>query len=1448
MKSAPALMAHVVHAYPQVFRGDDERSPNWRDGRVLDHLRFDNDADNVETVAFWLLNSRADEAFSAVIMDTEQRQEADEVVDDIIRPQLSLYARFHAVLRTLLRFDCDMKASRVRATWLLLEGMERGLYDAHHVTRYMCYAVTNLRTCVRALFIDPETVEDELYDLEATIATVVHPPVRRCVVVYLAEIAAFLLEQLDAAPGSHEVVAPFLDGVANFVETRACDAEDDVFSVADLRRICDVLHAFYVRMHGLSDSHFANPAFLEARARASSSTQRGGKGGDDGGMSGGMSGGDSAYIRIPTQGNEQVDDVSQPYIQIPTAYPTDDEREQQERSDPDAPTPPDRRETQSESYGMTDMRSNIPWPRHLDKYRKDPGLMQKAVEFTGATTTLIQSWSRFRAEAMYASFESTVEDTEYLTDEKFALAMALQNAIAESVAAHFEEPPEKRSQNRGDLKPYKQFDTKRLRSALRREGTLFAVLVLTRPPAKETFRVFQGTAKTAFKDVAFEGVEEATYTASKRFLEWFLRWMPLRRQESDPDKNAPVDDLYRAEKLQEDEHVIGGDGTGGAGILFLGGKNAYRPHDIDDTIGKLAAYLTSLGKRSGWTAKGSRSKWNVVPLFQVFVRYMTNAPLPKTPHRVLVTVSITLAMMRGGVPVVYRTNDEKADSAPRDEKAYILKRLIEMAEDGAQNMGSEYSKRDIADISRVLDKIHSELGLGLREGATKEKLKRDITAYRERYEREVVNTVSNTADDSDPRTEQITRDARTKKPTFDVVLDAFKEKVRDIGSGVRRLTSTGPSWMSDITSNVESHLRTLRKECDDKEHYVVLEREMLIILRQQIEKAISTDSVPVATGTGPSNQIERERSEGAAPDDYGSDSGAGNPKFGHYTPEKPDMFKNFKAHMDGDHAFTLATWKMMEPRILSYMNDDPEQKQISFYRLRRQFHRASLDELNELMSRVVSFLTKIVRHVKDYRSLLRREEQQKQAKIDLDDEGGGDEGALDEQKQEKQETDAEKDVVRNNIVTSLRAVELALYRLLGYMKHAYEGAFDDEQNECRRSLHADGAAKGKVYAPHVFVGPSRRVPSAVAASSAFREGEEDGEREMPHVYAGPVGRMLSRIPRDGATNPPHFYGGFAEDVTERPFGARFTEPRVLESAIAKRESKKMTQELQDRGNELRRQLEDFIEKSNELRLYTGATGTDTDLDNDLSSKTSADPKQIITGTLNERLESVREFLTTKARDYVRAIEYLREPPSEEERRLIDPAQKAFDESRKKHDALHRGGDKVKPGDNVDMLLGMFKKDVLFLFLFKLQRMFLQLGCLYLAQKVFQDSYVRKVHALKRDPPPLTHMLLTFMSFESMAQLLMLIAVIGASFLFKTPNNTFIIDDGLLMVLLTDFVLTTVAILIVGAIVARVMYVKRYFVYKYHGITTSKAYRDIMVVVVSVCCMLPYTILFRLNSI
>jgi hypothetical protein len=129
--------------------------------------------------------------------------------------------------------------------------------------------------------------------------------------------------------------------------------------------------------------------------------------------------------------------------------------------------------------------------------------------------------------------------------------------------------------------------------------------------------------------------------------------------------------------------------------------------------------------------------------------------------------------------------------------------------------------------------------------------------------------------------------------------------------------------------------------------------------------------------------------------------------------------------------------------------------------------------------------------------------------------------------------------------------------------------------------------------------------------------------------------------------------------------------------------------------------------------------------------------------------------------------------------------------------------------------------------------------LFLATRVFSPIYEEVVYDQKKLPPGLWKYLFIFLGFDIAFNTFLVVVLFLLQFLFKTDDNSFIIDKYLFHKYVIDYVVSMVILLVVGALVSKVMMDKKYFKYKYEGLRAIRAYESILFYIAIPLYMFPY---------
>lgn len=138
--------------------------------------------------------------------------------------------------------------------------------------------------------------------------------------------------------------------------------------------------------------------------------------------------------------------------------------------------------------------------------------------------------------------------------------------------------------------------------------------------------------------------------------------------------------------------------------------------------------------------------------------------------------------------------------------------------------------------------------------------------------------------------------------------------------------------------------------------------------------------------------------------------------------------------------------------------------------------------------------------------------------------------------------------------------------------------------------------------------------------------------------------------------------------------------------------------------------------------------------------------------------------------------------------------------------------------------------------------------LFVVEKTYQDSYVQAV--LVEDgsggggggankPPDLSMVVVYAVAVEGSVMLLVLLVLALLKAKFKTPGNTFVIDDRLLVAAGVDYVLSTGAVVAIGAALGAAAQNGRLFRYRHDGLRAIRALCNLLLYVSAVVLVVPF---------
>lgn len=129
--------------------------------------------------------------------------------------------------------------------------------------------------------------------------------------------------------------------------------------------------------------------------------------------------------------------------------------------------------------------------------------------------------------------------------------------------------------------------------------------------------------------------------------------------------------------------------------------------------------------------------------------------------------------------------------------------------------------------------------------------------------------------------------------------------------------------------------------------------------------------------------------------------------------------------------------------------------------------------------------------------------------------------------------------------------------------------------------------------------------------------------------------------------------------------------------------------------------------------------------------------------------------------------------------------------------------------------------------------------MYLVEKVYLDQYLNRVYVEDSKPPGLMTYIIICMSIENVVFLLLLLALFLMMMKFKGPTNSFFIDNSVMMLLLVDYLISTLLIVAIGAAIAGVVQDRNLFRFSDDGMRGIRAHAAILVPVSILVLVFPY---------
>lgn len=144
-----------------------------------------------------------------------------------------------------------------------------------------------------------------------------------------------------------------------------------------------------------------------------------------------------------------------------------------------------------------------------------------------------------------------------------------------------------------------------------------------------------------------------------------------------------------------------------------------------------------------------------------------------------------------------------------------------------------------------------------------------------------------------------------------------------------------------------------------------------------------------------------------------------------------------------------------------------------------------------------------------------------------------------------------------------------------------------------------------------------------------------------------------------------------------------------------------------------------------------------------------------------------------------------------------------------------------------------------LYIIKTIRILFTYIALFLTTRVFTPIYEEIVYDQKKPPPALWQYLLIFLGFDIAFNVFLVVVLFLLQFLFKTDNNSFVVDKYLFNKYLVDYMISMTVVIILGILISKVMTDKKYFMYKYNGARSIRSLESIMFYVALVIYAFPF---------
>jgi hypothetical protein len=147
--------------------------------------------------------------------------------------------------------------------------------------------------------------------------------------------------------------------------------------------------------------------------------------------------------------------------------------------------------------------------------------------------------------------------------------------------------------------------------------------------------------------------------------------------------------------------------------------------------------------------------------------------------------------------------------------------------------------------------------------------------------------------------------------------------------------------------------------------------------------------------------------------------------------------------------------------------------------------------------------------------------------------------------------------------------------------------------------------------------------------------------------------------------------------------------------------------------------------------------------------------------------------------------------------------------------------------NYNIMEIIFDSQFFILYVIKGLRILFSYVSFFLASRVFSPMYEDAVYDGKKNPPPLWKFMFIFAGFDISFNAFLIVILYILKLLFKTDDNSFLIDNSLFTKYVADYLVVLSVIMLIGILMSRVITNKKFFKYKYEGIRAIRAFENMM---------------------